>query len=44
MSISSNVNMLFSKNKFTKKGSGIQLVLVIIILGPSCLDSDDHQY
>ena len=32
MSISSNVNMLFSKNKFTKKGSGIQLILAIIIL------------
>lgn len=32
MSISSDANMLFSKNKFTKKGSGIQLVLGIIIL------------
>jgi hypothetical protein len=32
MSISSNANRLFSKNKFTKKGSGIQLILAIIIM------------
>jgi hypothetical protein len=32
MSTSRNDNILFSKNKFTKKGSGIQLLLGIIVL------------
>ena len=38
MSTSRNDNILFSKNKFTKKGSGIQLVLGIIVLTSADLD------
>jgi uncharacterized membrane protein HdeD (DUF308 family) len=32
MSTSRNENILFSKNKFTKKGPGIQLLLGIIVI------------